>query len=112
VTVIGGPVSISADGTISTNDAISGKLKLVEFSPTAQIQSTGAGYYTAPPTDVVPATKSQVRQATLENSNVNPVTAVVELITAQRDVDTMRRVLTMFSSELDKSAAQDLPRIS
>jgi flagellar basal-body rod protein FlgF len=112
VTVIGAPVSISADGTISINDAISGRLKLVEFSPTANIQSAGAGYYTVPDTDVVPATKSQVRQGTLESSNVNPVNAVVELITAQRDVDTMRRVLSMFSSELDKSAAQDLPRVS
>jgi flagellar basal-body rod protein FlgF/flagellar basal-body rod protein FlgG len=37
---------------------------------------------------------------------------VVELITAQREVETMRRVLTMFNNEMDKTAAQDLPRIS
>jgi flagellar basal-body rod protein FlgF/flagellar basal-body rod protein FlgG len=48
----------------------------------------------------------------LESSNVNPVTSVVELIGAQRDVESMRHVLTMFSSEMDKTAAQDLPRVS
>jgi flagellar basal-body rod protein FlgF/flagellar basal-body rod protein FlgG len=48
----------------------------------------------------------------LESSNVNPVISAVELISAQREVETMRRVLTMFSTEMDKTAAQDLPRIS
>jgi flagellar basal-body rod protein FlgF/flagellar basal-body rod protein FlgG len=48
----------------------------------------------------------------LESSNVNPVTSVVEMITAEREVETMRRVLTMFSSEIDKTAVQDLPRVS
>jgi flagellar basal-body rod protein FlgF len=112
VTVIGAPVSISSDGTISTNGAVSGRLKLVEFPPTVNVQSTGANYYAAPDAEAVTATKSQVRQGVIESSNVNPVSSVVEMITAQREVETMRRVLTMFSSELDKSAAQDLPRVS
>jgi flagellar basal-body rod protein FlgF len=112
VTIIGAPVSISPDGTISTNGAISGRLKMVEFPPTVDVQSAGGTYYTAPAGTAVAATKSQVRQAMLESSNVNPITSVVELITAQREVETMRHVLSMFSTELDKTAAQDLPRIS
>jgi flagellar basal-body rod protein FlgF len=112
ITVIGAPVSISPDGTISTNGAISGRLKMVEFAPTVEIKSAGGAYYTAPAGTAVPAKNSQVRQGMLESSNVNPVTSVVELITAQREVDTMRRVLTMFNTELDKTAAQDLPRLS
>jgi len=112
ITVIGAPVSISADGTISTNGAIFGRLKMVEFAPTVNIKSTGGAYYTAPAGTAVPAQKSQVRQGMLESSNVNPVTSVVELITAQREVETMRHVLTMFNSELDKTAAQELPRLS
>jgi flagellar basal-body rod protein FlgF len=112
ITIIGEPVSISEDGTISANGAISGRLKLVEFPPGTDIQSAGGTYYTAPANAAVAATSSQVRQGTLESSNVNPVTSVVEMISAQREVETMRRVLTMFSTELDKTAAQDLPRIS
>jgi flagellar basal-body rod protein FlgF len=112
ITLIGTPISISPDGTISTDGAISGRLKMVEFAPNVMMQSAGGTYYTAPANTAVPAKNSMVRQGMLESSNVNPVTSVVELITAQREVDTMRRVLTMFSSELDKTAAQDLPRIS
>jgi flagellar basal-body rod protein FlgF/flagellar basal-body rod protein FlgG len=112
ISIVGEPVSISTDGTISVNDAIAGRLKLVEFPSTVTLQSAGGAYYTAPTGAAVAATNSQVRQGTLESSNVNPVTGVVELITAQREVETMRRALTMFSTEIDKTAAQDLPRVS
>jgi flagellar basal-body rod protein FlgF/flagellar basal-body rod protein FlgG len=112
ITIVGEPVSISTDGTISVNGAISGRLKMVEFAPAVQLQSEGGSYYSAPVGSAIAATKSQVRQGMIESSNVNPVTSAVELITAQREVETMRRVLTMFSTELDKTAAQDLPRVS
>jgi flagellar basal-body rod protein FlgF/flagellar basal-body rod protein FlgG len=112
IVIIGAPVAISPDGTISTNGAISGRLKLVEFAPTVEIKSIGGTYSEAPAGSAVPAQKSQVRQGTLESSNVNPVSSVVELITAQREVETMRHVLTMINGELDKTAAQELPRLS
>lgn len=112
LTIVGEPVSISTDGTISVNGAISGRLKMVEFAPTTQIQSAGGTYYTAPAGAAVAASHSQVRQGMLESSNVNPVTSAIELITAQREVESMRRVLSMYSTEIDKTATQDLPRIS
>jgi flagellar basal-body rod protein FlgF/flagellar basal-body rod protein FlgG len=37
---------------------------------------------------------------------------MVELITAQRAAEMMQRALTMFNSEMDKTAAQDLPKVS
>jgi flagellar basal-body rod protein FlgF/flagellar basal-body rod protein FlgG len=112
ITVVGEPVSISTDGTISSNGAISGRLRMVEFAPNVQMQSAGGTYYTVPAGTATPATKSQVRQGMLESSNVNPITSVVELISAQREVEGMRRALSMFSNEIDKTAAQDLPRVS
>lgn len=105
-------IGISADGTISANGAIAGKLKLAEFTPGTDLQSMGNTYYTAPAKSVVLATHSQVRQGMIESSNVNPVASVVELINAQRSAETMRHALTMIDSEIDKTAAQELPRIS
>ncbi len=112
ITIVGQPITVSPDGTISANGAISGRLKMVEFPPSVAVQSAGGTYYTAPAGTAVAATKSQVRQGMLESSNVNPVTSVVELITAQREVESMRRVLTMFHNEIDKTATQDLPHVS
>ncbi len=107
-----GPVSISTDGTISANGAIAGKLKLVEFAPSIDLKSQGSSYYAAPPNTAVLATKSELRQGSLEGSNVNPVAGVVELIGAQRSAETMRHILSMLDSEMDKTATQDLPRVS
>jgi flagellar basal-body rod protein FlgF/flagellar basal-body rod protein FlgG len=111
ITIVGEPVSISADGTISVNDAIAGRLKVAEFAPATQIQSAGGTYYTAPAGSALAATNSKVHQGELEGSNVNPITSVVELITAQREVEDMRHVLSMYNGEIDKTAVQDLPRI-
>lgn len=112
IRIAGLPISISSDGTITAKGAITGRLKLVEFPPATNIQSAGGTYYTAPQGTEAAATKSKVRQGMLESSNVNPISSVVELITAQREVESMRHVLTMFSSEMDKTASQDLPRVS
>jgi flagellar basal-body rod protein FlgF/flagellar basal-body rod protein FlgG len=111
ITIVGQPVSVSTDGTISVNGAISGRLKMVEFPSTVAVQSAGGTYYSAPAGSEVAATNSQVRQGMLESSNVNPVTSVVELITAQREVESMRRVLSMFHTEIDKTATQELPKV-
>lgn len=112
ITLVGQPVSISADGTISVDGAIAGRLKVVEFPSGTTLQSMGGSYYTAPAGTATTAKDSQVRQRELESSNVNPVTSVIELISAQREVESMRHTLSMFSDEMDKTAAQDLPRVS
>jgi flagellar basal-body rod protein FlgF len=35
----------------------------------------------------------------------------VELIDAQRSVEEMRRMLSLFNNEMDKTATQDLPHV-
>jgi flagellar basal-body rod protein FlgF len=112
ITLPPGEVSISADGTISSKGAVAGKLKVVQFAPGTTLTSAGETYYSAPPKSEIPATDSTVKQGMLESSNVNPVTSMVELITAQRSAEMMQRALSMFNSEMDKTATQDLPKIS
>jgi flagellar basal-body rod protein FlgF/flagellar basal-body rod protein FlgG len=111
ITIVGAPVSISPDGTISSDGAISGRIKVVEFAPGTQVKSFGATYYTAPANSVIPATNSQVSQRMLEASNVNAITTGVELMSAQRELETMRHALSLMDGELDKTAVQDLPRV-
>lgn len=112
ITMPPGEVSISPDGTISSNGALAGKVKLVQFAPGTTLTSAGETYYSAPPKTEIPATDSTVKQGMLESSNVNPVASMVELITAQRSAEMMQKALTMFNSEMDKTATQDLPKIS
>jgi flagellar basal-body rod protein FlgF len=111
ITMLPGPVSISPDGTISSNGAVTGKLQVVEFPPNTKLTSVGSTYDSAPAKTAQPATGSDVRQGMLESSNVNPITGMVELVTAQRSAEMMQRALSMFNSEIDKTATQDLPKV-
>jgi len=112
VQIVDGPISISPDGTVSVNGAVAGKLKLVEIKPGGQIESAGGAYYTAPQSAEVADAHSSIRQGMLESSNVNPVSATVELITIQRQYDLMRRAMSIFDSQFNQTAAQELPRVS
>ncbi|HEY2856812.1 MAG TPA: flagellar basal-body rod protein FlgF [Terracidiphilus sp.] len=112
VKVLPGSITVSPDGTISSNGAITGKIKLVEFPQGTRLTSVGNVYYSAPANTQTAATKSDIRQGMLESSNVNPITGMVELVNAQRSAEMMQRALSMFNSEIDKTAAQDLPRVS
>jgi len=112
VQIVGGPVSIAPDGTVSVNGAIAGKLKLVEIKPGTPLESAGGTYYTAPQSAEIADTHSNIRQGMIEASNVNTVSATVDLISIQRQYDLMRRALSIFDSQFNQTAAQDLPRIS
>jgi len=111
IDIVGGPVSISPDGTISVNGAVAGQLKVVDFPPGTALESVGATYYSAPPKKEIPATEASIQQGSLEASNVNPVSSAVELITVQRYAELMQRALSMFHTDMNQIATQDLPRI-
>jgi flagellar basal-body rod protein FlgF len=111
INILPGPVAISADGTISSNGAVEGKLSVVEFPPDTQFTSMGNTYYTAPADSTQPATNSNVRQGMLESSNVNPVEGMIQLVSAQRTAEMMQRTVAMLSNEMDKTAAQDLSKV-
>ena len=111
IDIVGGPVNISSDGTISVNGVLAGQLKVVDFPPGTNLESVGATYYSAPLKSEIPAKDASIQQGSLEASNVNPVSAAVELITVQRYAELMQRALSMFHTEMNQTATQDLPRL-
>jgi flagellar basal-body rod protein FlgF/flagellar basal-body rod protein FlgG len=111
IKMLPGHISIAADGTISTNGAVTGKLHIVEFPAGTKVESAGNNYYSAPPNTAETSTSSQVRQGFLESSNVNPIIGLVDLISTERNAEMMQRALSMFNSEIDKTATQDLPKV-
>jgi flagellar basal-body rod protein FlgF len=111
IAVPGGPVSISSDGTVSVNGAVAGKLRIAEFSAASVIAPAGGSYYTAAAKDAKPALNSQVRQGMLESSNVNPVGAMVGLISAQRQAEMLQHAMTAFYADFNRIAAGALPRV-
>lgn len=111
ITVPSGPLSISADGTVSVNGAQAAKLRLVEFASGSSPVAVGASTYSVPDSALLPAGHSSVRQGMLESSNVNAVTAVADLLAVQRRAEMLERAMTAFYSNFNKIAANDLPHV-
>lgn len=111
IAIPSGAISISPDGTLSSDGAVADKLRVIEFVPGSGPTAVGRAYYSAPQTEVRPARDSYVRQGMLESSNVNSVTAVVDLITIQRKAEMLERAMAAFQSNLDHTAASDLPHV-
>jgi flagellar basal-body rod protein FlgF/flagellar basal-body rod protein FlgG len=111
ITLPNGAVSVSADGTVSVDGAVAARLRLAEFSPSTDLSAVGNALYAAPDGSALPAASSSIRQGMLEESNVSPVEGVVQLITIQRNAEMMQRALTLFDSQFNQIAAQDLPRV-
>ena len=91
--------------------AVVDQLRLAEFSHDTNLAASGNSFYSAPPNSALPAATSSVRQGMLENSNVSPVTAVVDLITIQRNADLLARAMSVFDTQFNQTAVQDLPRV-
>jgi len=111
ITIPGGAISISPDGTLSSDGAVVDKLRVVQFTSASAPAAIGNSYYSVPQKDVRPAPDSYVRQGMLESSNVNSVAAVAELITIQRKAEMLERAMSAFQSNLDHIAASDLSHV-
>jgi flagellar basal-body rod protein FlgF len=111
ITMPSGEISISPDGTISASGAVAGRLQVVEFAPGTIPMAAGNSYYSVPAAAVRTAADSNVRQGMLESSNVNSVKAVVDMIAVQRHAEMLERAMTVFASNLDHIAANDLPKL-
>jgi flagellar basal-body rod protein FlgF len=106
-----GTVAVSSDGTVSVDGAVVAKLRVAEFSPDTSLRAVGNATYAAPAGSELSAASSSIRQGMLEDSNVSPVEGVVQLISIQRNAEMMQRALTVFDSQFNQTAVQDLPRV-
>jgi flagellar basal-body rod protein FlgF/flagellar basal-body rod protein FlgG len=106
-----GAIAVSGDGTVSVNGEVVATLRIAEFSPAVSLRAVGNAPYAAPPGSALPAATSSLRQGMIEDSNVSAVESVVQLISIQRNAEMMQRALTLFDSQVNQIAAQDLPRV-
>jgi flagellar basal-body rod protein FlgF/flagellar basal-body rod protein FlgG len=106
-----GQMSVSSDGTVSVDGALVGKLQVVEFATGAEPVAVGKSYLEVPEQDVRATKQATIRQGALEQSNVDPIGEAVGLVALQRHAEMLQRALSMFHSEMNRVAAEDIPRI-
>jgi flagellar basal-body rod protein FlgF len=105
-----GKLSVSNDGTISVDGALAGQLRIVNFAAGTTVTAVGGTNFSAP-AGSERASQGSIVQGSLEGSNVNGVTAAVDLVALQRLADMLQQALTSFHSNFNRIAAQDLSRI-
>ena len=105
-----GKLTVSANGTLSVNGGVAGQLKVVQFADASVLTAQGNSYFTAATGRERPA-NADIVQGALEGSNVNGVAAGVGLVALQRNAEFLQQALTVFHSNFNRIAAQDLSRI-
>jgi len=110
ITVPPGKLFVSGNGTISVDGALAGQLQLVGFAAGSSLTPAGSSYFSAPSGSEASST-ARVEQGSLENSNVSPILAAVDLVSLQRHADLLQQALTAIHSNFNRIAAQNLPQI-
>lgn len=106
-----GAVAVSDDGTVSVNGTVVEQLRLAEFPPNTDLEALGNALYTAPAGSALAPAASSIRQGMLENSNVSPVEGAVQIIMIQRNAEMMQRALSIFDSQFNQTAVEQLPKV-
>ena len=107
-----GEVSVGADGALSVNGGMVASVGVFTFPAGTELTPEGANRYVAP-SGVSPAVAndSMVHQGAIESANQDVVAGTVDLIAMQRQAEMMQRALTIFHTEFNKFAAEDLPKV-
>lgn len=111
ITLPNGAVAVSSDGTVSVDGTVVEQLRIAEFAPDTALEAVGNTLYRAPAGSGLPATSSAIKQGMIEDSNVSSVEGAVDLILIQRNAEMMQRALSLFDSQLNQTAVQDLPKV-
>lgn len=105
------PPSVGQDGVITQTDARGqvtqvGKLTVSRFSRRADLRKDGDNQFTSAETPVA-ATDVQVRQGSVEKSNVQPVLEITTLIDITRAYERVQQMMAQ-TSDLSRSAVERL----
>ncbi|MDR3723811.1 MAG: flagellar hook basal-body protein [Terracidiphilus sp.] len=107
-----GEVSIGAGGDLSVAGGTVARLAVVTFPQDTQLKAEGADRYVAPQGTVASASKNaSVRQGALEGANQDTIQGTLDLIVMQRQAEMMQKALTVFHTDFNKFATEDLPRV-
>ena len=105
-------MTVGADGVVSVAGGTVAAVGIFTFPAGTELTPEGANRYVAPegvkPTISKEAT---VRQGAIESANQDVIKGTMNLILVQREAEMMQRALTVFHTEFNKIASEELPRV-
>jgi flagellar basal-body rod protein FlgF/flagellar basal-body rod protein FlgG len=107
-----GDVGVGADGAVSVAGGVVATVGVFTFPAGAQMTPEGANRYVAPEGMVAQLSrKSAIHQGAIEGANQDVIQGSLDLIVMQRQAEMMQKALTVFHTEFNKIATEDLPKV-
>ena len=107
-----GQVSVGARGLISVAGGAVATVGVFTFPAGTKLTPEGANRYVLPEGVTAEAAKeASVHQGTIEAANQDVIQGTLDLIVMQRQAEMMQKALTVFHTEFNKIASEDLPRV-
>jgi flagellar basal-body rod protein FlgG len=112
ITIDGEEVSINSAGEIDVDETIVGKLDIVNFNNTDLLKKTGNSLlvYEGPATDEMTPEWLEVKQGQLEQSNVEVVKEMTEMIETNRYYESFQKLMQTID-ELDAKVISDVGKV-
>jgi flagellar basal-body rod protein FlgF/flagellar basal-body rod protein FlgG len=107
-----GDVTIGADGAVSVAGGVVAQVGVFTFPAGAQLTPEGANRYVAPAGVTAEASKNgAIHQGAIESANQDVIQGSLDMIVMQRQAEMMQKALTIFHTEFNKTASEDLPKV-
>ena len=107
-----GEVSVGSNGVVSVAGGAVSTVGVFTFPPGSELVPEGANrYIAANPAKAVISAGATVHQGAVESANEDAVQGTLDLIVMQRQAEMMQKALTVFHTEFNKFAAEDLPKV-
>jgi flagellar basal-body rod protein FlgG len=109
ITIDGTDISIGVNGEIEVDGSVTGKLLVVNFKMTQRLEKKGNSLfaYNGPATDEIPAERFEVRQGSLEQSNVETMVEMTRMIEANRFYESFQKLMQTID-EVNAKAISDV----
>lgn len=104
-----GQITVGMDGVITVGNAVAGKVALFDF-PASDVIPEGTNHYTVKAGSKPVSSTAAIHQGSLESSNQDVIQGTLQLILVQRQAEMMQKALSIFHSDFDKTASEDLPK--
>lgn len=100
----GGAVSINRDGTVFQGDVALGKIAVKTFKDPSQLRPSIGGLFVAPQgVEGESVAEPEIMQGYLEQSNVQPLREMVDLVLISRAYEANQKVITSTDDQMDKT---------
>jgi len=107
-----GEVSVGADGVLSVAGGAVAAVGVFTFPAGTQLSAEGANRYVAPTGVVSVLSKNAaVHQGSIEGANQDAIQGTLNLMMMQRQAEMMQKTLTIFHTDFNKFASEDLSRV-